>query len=470
MSKITNVLIIDSNTLRLEVDAFKGDEIDLTVLNKVDTTTILRQIELGKDNVYNQKVKELKEILLREKSIAIDNALKDKELIYKEELSKVTEAKNNLEMQLENLKSTTQNTINLALKDNEIIYNNKLNNLEKEKNDLLIQLENLKNNTQIAIKNAELEKEKKLDKELNELKNQVDRLNEQLKNQKELADKNLEYKTLELEKKYLEEIALKDKLLNNLKLEKSSLNSKKIGEELENWCNNEFVAYSQTGFSTCTWEKDNKSIKDDDETKGTKADYIFKVYANENKVDNELLSSVICEMKNEDPYSKKKKKNSDFYKKLDDDRRKKNCEYALLVSELEWDYSNDVPIRIIPEYEKMYLVRPQYFITFLSIVAGIGLKFKELLLNENKRIEQFRDQQEILDEFEKFKQNLLDKPIIKLEKEVESIKKHAGEIIKLSNKIDDSANEIIKKGIDQIKKQVDNFNISKLVKKIGKIN
>ena len=67
MSKIKDVLIIDANTLRLEVDAFKGDEIDLTLLNKVDTSNLLKQIENGKDNLYNQKLNELKQSFLKEK-------------------------------------------------------------------------------------------------------------------------------------------------------------------------------------------------------------------------------------------------------------------------------------------------------------------------------------------------------------------------------------------------------------------
>ena len=95
-------------------------------------------------------------------------------------------------------------------------------------------------------------------------------------------------------------------------------------------------------------------------------DYIFKVYASSSHKENELLTSVACEMKNESPNSTNKKKNSDHFLKLDKDRKKKGCEYALLISELEWDQANDVPIRKVVGYEKMYVVRPQYFITFLS--------------------------------------------------------------------------------------------------------
>ena len=92
--------------------------------------------------------------------------------------------------------------------------------------------------------------------------------------------------------------------------------------------NTEYENYAQCGFEACSWEKDNLSIKDDGDTKGTKADYIFKVYATKEMRSAELLTSVVCEMKNESPSSTNKKKNADHYAKLDKDRMKKNCEYA----------------------------------------------------------------------------------------------------------------------------------------------
>ena len=91
-------------------------------------------------------------------------------------------------------------------------------------------------------------------------------------------------------------------------------------------------------------------------------------------------------MKNENPESKTKKKNADYYKKLDSDRTKKNCEYALLVSELEMDKFNDAPIVKVTDYPKMYMVRPPYFIAFLSIIESLGKKYKDLLEKVNKEI------------------------------------------------------------------------------------
>lgn len=430
MSKVTDVLIIDANTLRLEVDAKKGDEIDLRMLNKVDTSNIVKEIELQRDSLYNQKLNELKEVMNKEFDYQKTLALSKLEKEFNEKLISSNNEKEKLELEIKSLKEKIKDEITLAL----------------------------------------LNKEKEMQENISNLEKEINRLNNELKTQSIISQAKLNEVVSGLKEENRLKVDELEKQLSNLKLEKSALNVKKLGEQLETWCNNEYTNYSQLGFLTCSWEKDNISVKDDGELKGTKADYIFKVFATEEKLPNQLLTSVACEMKNEDPNSTNKKKNSDHYKKLDSDRRKKNCEYALLVSELEWDSPNDVPIKRVMEYEKMYVVRPQYFITFLSIICSLGLKFKELLLEENKREEQFRDKEEIKAEFELFKTKLLDKPIKNLEKEVESIKKSAGEIIKLSNKINTSADEVIVKAIEQIKKQIENFNISKLVKKIDKID
>ena len=242
-----------------------------------------------------------------------------------------------------------------------------------------------------------------------------------------------------------------------------------MGEQLESWCNMEYENYAQCGFEMCTWYKDNDAIIDELDSKKTKADYIFKVYASSSHNENELLTSVACEMKNESPNSTNKKKNSDHFLKLDKDRKKKGCEYALLISELEWDQANDVPIRKVVGYEKMYVVRPQYFITFLSIVTALSLKFKDLIIDEIKEKEAFKDSSEIKAEFEKFKNDLLDKPLVKLEKELSSIIDNANNIKKYTDKIIDSATSLISKTLKDIENRINNFKIDKLCKKISKL-
>ncbi|HKM29345.1 MAG TPA: DUF2130 domain-containing protein [Bacilli bacterium] len=411
MAKITNVIIIDSNTLQLNVDAKKGDEIDLLSLNQVDNSFLIKKIEEEKDLEYQRRLNAVKERL---------NVEKDRDIAVKTEALKeeITKYKKDLEHQK-------------ALADSEKMRDISSAVALKEK-----ELQNAITELKMALKVKESEIELAINKKEIEMKDELNAQKEEI---------------------------------SNLRLTKSLLSVKKIGEELENWCNNEYTSYSQNGYDTCTWEKDNTSIKEEGEFKGTKADYIFKVYASKARDENELLTSVVCEMKSEDPTSIHKKKNSDHYAKLDKDRKKKQCEYALLISELEWDQDNDVPIRRIEGYEKMYMVRPPYFITFLSIITAFGLKYKELLLKTIQEAEQFKDSQEILDEFEKMKSDILDKPIKKLEKELGDIANNANSIIKSAEKIVSSSEALTGSVLEMIKSRIENLNITKIIKKINKL-
>lgn len=422
MAKITEVTIINSSTIRIDVDAKKGDEINLLEIAKVDYSYLQNVIEQEEEKQIKKRLDELKKQLELEKNNQIMNAT-----------SKLEQEKIVLTTKLENIKNEVETQIKLQ-------YLEKINNLEKE---LEIAKTNLIN---------EQNKQENIIKEIN-LKNQIENAN-QIANIKE---------------EYLDQIQKKDQIINDLRLTKSVQNVKKIGEELENWCNMEYENYAQCGFETCTWEKDNLSIKNEDETKGTKADYIFKVYASTQFLPEQLLTSVACEMKNEAPNSTNKKKNSDHYNKLDKDRIKKQCEYALLISELEWDQPNDLPIKKVKEYEKMYVVRPQYFITFLSIVTSMSKKFEHLILETIKEQEKFKDANLIKEEFEKFKNDLLDKPLTKMEKELTSMIDNANKIKDCSNKIIDSANSLISKTLKDIETKINNFKIEKIIKKINKL-
>lgn len=422
MAKITQVTIKDATTLRLDVDAKQGDEINLLDIVRVDSSYINKIIDDKKEIELAKRLKEQKEILELE----------------------------------------TRNKINQETEK-----------LKKENIELSSKINSLKAEIEASIKLQYLEEINKLKLEILSANNEKTNIinNKQSEIEKELLKKDIEYQATlnKLKDEYNEKIREQEQKINDLNLQKSSLNVKRLGEELENWCNTEYENYAQCGFNTCTWEKDNISVKEEDEAKGTKADYIFKVYANELINEKELLTSVACEMKNESPNSKTKKKNADHYNKLDKDRKKKNCEYALLVSELEWDQPNDLPIKKVKEYEKMYVVRPQYFISFLSIVSSMSLKFKELLLERTKEIEKFKDTFTIKEEFEKFKNDLLDKPLAKLEKELNSIIKEANEIKASSDKIISFASTLISKTLVEMQNKINNFKIDRLVKKINKL-
>ena len=117
----------------------------------------------------------------------------------------------------------------------------------------------------------------------------------------------------------------------------------------------------------------------------------------------------------------------------------------------------------------MYVVRPQYFITFLSIVTAMSKKFKDVILEEIKEQEKFKDVNVIKAEFEKFKNDLLDKPLSKLEKELGNMINDANKIKEYSDKIIDSASNLINKTLKDIENKVNNFKIDRLTKKISNL-
>lgn len=462
------VLVKDQYTLVLEEDAKKGDIIDLRNITKIDSSLISKRI----DDDVDGRIK----LMLSEKQKEIEKQ-KDKEL--KLELE-------NLKNKYENEINKRQNSIELLnseIKKNKTDFDEKLKLLIKQKeNEFLIKINELKNEKEILEKNIEskieiekynivskyIDEKNKLEKEVLELKNSLENsVKEKDHLEKDLNDK---LKQQELQLKQEKEIAInaKDNEISKLKLDKTFKNVKQLGEELENWCNNEYQNYSVSGFENCTWEKDNKAVKDENGV-GSKADYIFKVYANSEFTDENLLTSVTCEMKNEDPLSKNKKKNEDHYKKLDSDRKKKECEYALLISELEWNQENDAPIRKVNGYEKMYMVRPQYFITFLSIVESLGKKYKNLLLEKDEMEISFKKSEEIMQEFENFKDTIIKKFIDRITKELEEVNKQVGVIKTSADKIMESSRKIVDNYLKDSKDKIENYNIGKIDKKIKKI-
>ncbi|MCI6015042.1 MAG: DUF2130 domain-containing protein [Coprobacillus sp.] len=462
------VLVKDQYTLVLEEDAKKGDIIDLRNITKIDSSLISKRI----DDDVDGRIK----LMLSEKQKEIEKQ-KDKEL--KLELE-------NLKNKYENEINKRQNSIELLnseIEKNKTDFDEKLKLLIKQKeNEFLIKINELKNEKEILEKNIEskieiekynivskyIDEKNKLEKEVLELKNSLENsVKEKDHLEKDLNDK---LKQQELQLKQEKEIAInaKDNEISKLKLDKTFKNVKQLGEELENWCNNEYQNYSVSGFENCTWEKDNKAVKDENGV-GSKADYIFKVYANSEFTDENLLTSVSCEMKNEDPLSKNKKKNEDHYKKLDSDRKKKECEYALLISELEWNQENDAPIRKVNGYEKMYMVRPQYFITFLSIVESLGKKYKNLLLEKDEMEISFKKSEEIMQEFENFKDTIIKKFIDRITKELEEVNKQVGVIKTSADKIMESSRKIVDNYLKDSKDKIENYNIGKIDKKIKKI-
>ncbi|WP_139854246.1 DUF2130 domain-containing protein [Aequorivita sinensis] len=242
------------------------------------------------------------------------------------------------------------------------------------------------------IDNAELQKQIELQKAVNDLEKQKDQLINDVK-LKEAEKENLEKSLKEDFRRDLDhkekELQLKNEEIERLKDYKQKLSTKMLGETLEQHCETEFNKLRATAFQKAYFEKDN------DASKGTKGDYIFKEL-DEN--DNEIVS-IMFEMKNENDLTASKKKNEDFFAKLDKDRRDKGCEYAVLVSLLETDnelYNTGI-VDVSYKYEKMYVVRPQFFIPIITLLRNAGMKslqYKaelQLVRNQNVDITNFEE-------------------------------------------------------------------------------
>jgi hypothetical protein len=146
---------------------------------------------------------------------------------------------------------------------------------------------------------------------------------------------------------------------------KLKLSTKMLGETLEQHCETEFNKLRATAFQRAYFEKDN------DAKSGSKGDYIYK---ETDEAGNEIIS-IMFEMKNEGDETATKKKNEDFLKELDKDRNEKKCEYAVLVSLLETDseYYNTGIVDMSHKYDKMYVVRPQFFIPIITLLRNAAM-------------------------------------------------------------------------------------------------
>ena len=438
MKKI-EVIIKDKKTLELLEDASKGDIIDLEEINNIDYTNIQMIIEKGKDDVYNKRFDEYKNNLDKQK----ENELKVLEENNKKNLElKILEISSKYNEEIQKLKNT--NLLNINNKDIEI------NKLKQELNSQKELLESIIEKEKLKIKQENLETISLLKEELNKKTREYE---------EKLNNKNLEHlKEIGNVKEELGKIIReKEDTINLLQRQKASLNVKQTGEDLESWCNNEMISYMQNGFINCTWQKDNTVIKEFDENKGSKADFIFKVFVDEKHNEEDLLTSVCLEMKDENPDSVSKKTNADYYKQLDKNRSKKGCKYALLVSNLETEKANDIPIYKVNEYQDMYVVRPAYMMTFLNIITSLTMRFVKIILDDKNETFELKKKNEFFDEFEKVKSTYLDKPLETLTKEIEGIRKNNESIIKAANGIDEICSKISRSYINVIEDKINKF-------------
>ena len=264
-----------------------------------------------------------------------------------------------------------------ALGDKDKILSEK----DAEINDLKNQISMSDSEKKLAVSDALRDKEKELaDKEA-----KIIELKGQLKNQE--AESSLKEKSIE--EKYKIQLKEKEEQIEFYKDFKARQSTKMVGESLEQHCQNQFNAIRMTAFPRAYFDKDNAVS-----TSGSKGDFIFR----ESDEEGTEFISIMFEMKNEMDTTATKHKNADFFKELDKDRREKGCEYAVLVTLLESDnelYNNGI-VDVSYEYEKMYVIRPQFFIPMITLLRNAALNS----LQYRRELEIVRNQQLDLVNFE----------------------------------------------------------------------
>ena len=342
--------------------AFKVDE--------AGYADILKQV---RDREFEQQLSKRLALAEQEKRNAIDLALARKqtelqeleaqlrardvkqELAVKEAVSTAEKQRDLLASELQQMRDNSETAARMA----ETRFAKEIQTLTLQKDgevrDLRAQLEASGMQTKLAVTEAL----SGVEKERDELRNSLSQ--SELKHQLD---------TQSMKERYELQIHDRDQAIERLRDMKARLSTKMVGETLEQHCETEFNRIRAAAFPRAYFEKDN------DARSGSKGDYIFR---DSDEADNEIIS-IMFEMKNEADTTATRKRNEDFLKELDKDRREKGCEYAVLVSLLEADselYNSGI-VDVSHRFAKTYVIRPQFFIPFITLLRNAALKSLEV--------------------------------------------------------------------------------------------
>lgn len=380
-------------------------------------------------------------------ALEIDKAVieKDKEVSEKSQ-KELSESKSKIQ-KLESELESSKNEMKLELERAISLKNEEIASLK-------IQLETKETEKQLAISKVASEK----DKEINEKSQKIFSLNSKI----ESAENEYKIQENALKEKYEQQLKDKDELIDYYKDFKTRQSTKMVGESLEQHCEIEFNKLRATGFQNAYFEKDNNAKS------GSKGDYIYRE-VDENGVE---IISIMFEMKNEMDTTATKHKNADFFKELDKDRNEKNCEYAILVSLLEADNElyNCGIVDVSHRYNKMYVIRPQFFIPMITLLRNAALnslKFKQELVEiKNQNIDITNFEQNLMDFKDSFSKNYqhahdrfvdaiseIDKSIDHLQKIKENLTKSDNHLRIANNKVEDVSIKKLTKGNETMQKK-----------------
>lgn len=339
-------------------------------IDEQDYESIVKQV---RDHTFEEELNERKAQFQRELESAVKLAKADTEKKLLEQVNQLKMANANLETRIQSSEEEKKQAVQLTKAAVEKEYTSKISELTLSKTKLENDLKLKDTENKLAVEQAISAKDKKIDSLSNELS---------------LKEKEFQLKETSMKESYESKLKDKDEQIAYYKDFKARQSTKMIGESLEQHCSTEFNKLRSL-FKNCYFEKDN------DAKTGSKGDFIFRAYADDEHTSE--IVSIMFEMKNEADQTATKHKNEDFFKELDKDRREKKCEYAVLVSLLELDneYYNVGIVDVSYQYEKMYVIRPQFFIPLITLIkdlASKSLEYKnelELVRSQNIDITHF---------------------------------------------------------------------------------
>ena len=339
-------------------------------IDEQDYESIVKQV---RDHTFEEELNERKAQFQRELESAVKLAKADTEKKLLEQVNQLKMANANLETRIQSSEEEKKQAVQLTKAAVEKEYTSKISELTFSKTKLENDLKLKDTENKLAVEQAISAKDKKIDSLSNELS---------------LKEKEFQLKETSMKESYESKLKYKDEQIAYYKDFKARQSTKMIGESLEQHCSTEFNKLRSL-FKNCYFEKDN------DAKTGSKGDFIFRAYADDEHTSE--IVSIMFEMKNEADQTATKHKNEDFFKELDKDRREKKCEYAVLVSLLELDneYYNVGIVDVSYQYEKMYVIRPQFFIPLITLIkdlASKSLEYKnelELVRSQNIDITHF---------------------------------------------------------------------------------
>lgn len=359
-----SVFTVDEADYASIVSQVKNAEFDAEIGRRIDELEARHKAEreLAETKIQQEFTAQMsaKEQALNAKNSEIERLKSQMEFL-------ATQLNSEKEMEIGHLKDQLEHIV--AQKDAE----RNLALAEKEKT--IASLQSTINEADTRLKMAVMEEQKRSEELVQERDHTISLLQSDMKMERFKA----EAETAKLKEQHKLELEAKQEQIDYYRDFKTRMSTKMIGESLETHCSTLFNQMLRPILPNAYFEKDN------DVTEGTKGDFIFR-----DMEDGVEYVSIMFEMKNEMDTTATKHKNEDFLKKLDEDRRKKRCEFAVLVSLLEPDnelYNGGI-VDVSHRYEKMYVIRPQFFIPLITLLVQTSkksLEYKKLLIQAQNR-------------------------------------------------------------------------------------